>query len=262
MSGRTEQSYRSAIINQEEWNAIPTERREHIIHNPRTKLAQMVANEHYISPAWCRISSTPWTTKAKMIQGFGRKIKTSTTSIDMPTYITDPNVKYKSYLADLRETCYPLSKTNPTGTISAPVRDVMAPVYVLPGGRELFKTTQDYMQTTGKQRLNYKFLTTNIHKLVVVDVPVAVEPPPPVNWPNNQTTIRNDTAESLLRRAHTLTDMQTINYIDEQDLYQPSRRRTAHSIEQRDRLFNLHAPHNSNGQLETGELTKIVLFSL
>ena len=67
--------YRSAIIveqvqqrtarpmssrSSEEWNAIPTERRDRIVNNPRTRIGQLVSHPEYMSPAWYRISATPW----------------------------------------------------------------------------------------------------------------------------------------------------------------------------------------------------------
>ncbi len=111
-----------------------------------------------------------------LCQGFGRKIKvceshayhttytnfkffllnytqTSTTSLDMPDFFKDPNVKHKHHLADLQRSYTRISQTYSSGPTAS--------LYVLPGLQHLQEVKENYMKTTGQNRVNFKFYGTN-----------------------------------------------------------------------------------------------------
>lgn len=70
---------------------LPTSRREYVSNHAETTMANLHANDGNIAPTWTKITVTPFSGKAAICSGYGRRLQNTSISDDVPRYFLNPD---------------------------------------------------------------------------------------------------------------------------------------------------------------------------
>ena len=119
MSGRLKETWQLD-------KSIDTFRRDHLKNHPDTLQYSIFSDSKKISPTWLKVSKTPWDARQKLVQGYGRRMIASSISDDAPTAFVNPERNPKAQVYKRKNQFEKIPNESS---------------YVLPGGRDLLKTS-------------------------------------------------------------------------------------------------------------------------
>ena len=70
---------------------LPTSRREYILNHADTNMANLHDNDNTISPTWTKVTVTPFSGKAAICSGYGKRLQNTSISSDAPRYFLNPD---------------------------------------------------------------------------------------------------------------------------------------------------------------------------
>ena len=114
--------------------SIPTRPSEFALYDyqkfhPATQMAELYSSQSKIAPTWTKVTSTPWEGRAVLNGGYGRKMKRTSISNDVPTTFINPELVPPPIIPRMDSLAANVTRISK-------VRDPEAMSYVLPGGRK------------------------------------------------------------------------------------------------------------------------------